>query len=187
MGRRNWLPKSCLCSRTHTPVLKGQDFHASAGNVVGSRGSVIPVFQRQKATGRLTITDERMTRFWLSLEQGVRFTIRCIETMHGGEVFVPKIPSMKVVDLASVIAPDATIEYIGIRPGEKLHEVLVSEDEARHTLELEDMFIVEPPGALWFGHDWRNKGSTLPDGFTYASNTNSEWLTVDGIREIIEA
>ena len=157
------------------------------GNVVGSRGSVIPVFQRQKSTGRLTITDERMTRFWLSLEQGVRFTIRCIETMHGGEVFVPKIPSMKVVDLASVIAPDATIEFIGIRPGEKLHEVLVSEDEARHTLELKDMFVVEPPGALWFGHEWRNKGTSLPEGFTYTSNTNSEWLTVDGIRDIIEA
>jgi UDP-N-acetylglucosamine 4,6-dehydratase len=157
------------------------------GNVVGSRGSVVPVFQRQKSTGHLTITDERMTRFWLSLEQGVRFTIRCIETMHGGEVFVPKIPSMKVVDLASVIAPDATIEYIGIRPGEKLHEVLVSEDEARHTLELKDMFVVEPPGALWFGHEWRNKGTALPEGFTYASDTNSEWLTVDGIRDIIEA
>jgi UDP-N-acetylglucosamine 4,6-dehydratase len=157
------------------------------GNVVGSRGSVIPVFQRQKATGRLTITDERMTRFWLSLEQGVHFTIRCIETMHGGEVFVPKIPSMKVVDLASVIAPDATIEYIGIRPGEKLHEVLISEDEARHTLELKDMFVVEPPGALWFGHEWRNKGTSLPEGFTYASDTNSEWLTVDGIRDLIEA
>lgn len=156
------------------------------GNVVGSRGSVVPVFQRQKATGRLTITDERMTRFWLSLEQGVRFTIRCIETMHGGEVFVPKIPSMKVVDLASVIAPDATIEYIGIRPGEKLHEVLVSEDEARHTLELEDMFVVEPPGALWFGHEWRNKGTALPEGFTYTSDTNSEWLPIDGIKEIIE-
>ncbi|MBE9479571.1 MAG: UDP-N-acetylglucosamine 4,6-dehydratase (inverting), partial [Chloroflexi bacterium] len=112
------------------------------GNVVGSRGSVVPVFVKQRSKGRITITDERMTRFWLSLEEGVRFTIRCIEQMEGGEVFVPKIPSMRVVDLANAIAPDTEIEVIGIRPGEKLHEVLVSEDEARHTLELEDMYVV---------------------------------------------
>ncbi|MCJ7824223.1 MAG: UDP-N-acetylglucosamine 4,6-dehydratase (inverting), partial [Anaerolineales bacterium] len=98
------------------------------GNVVGSRGSVVPVFVNQRSKGRITITDERMTRFWLSLEEGVRFTIRCIEQMEGGEVFVPKIPSMRVVDLAKAIAPDAEIEVIGIRPGEKLHEVLISED-----------------------------------------------------------
>ena len=156
------------------------------GNVVGSRGSVVPVFERQKASGRITITDERMTRFWLSLEQGVRFTIRCIERMHGGEVFVPKIPSMKIVDLAGVIAPDVEIEYIGIRPGEKLHEVLISEDEARHTLELNDMFVVEPPGALWFGRAWRDEGKSLPEGFRYASNTNDDWLSIEGIREILE-
>ncbi len=155
------------------------------GNVVGSRGSVVPIFLRQRKTGKLTITDERMTRFWLSLEQGVRFTIRCIEQMQGGEVFVPKIPSMRVMDLAQAIAPDCEVEVIGIRPGEKLHEVLISEDEARHALELEDMFVVEPPGALWFGHAWRQKGRPLAEGFRYASNTNDRWLTVEEIRTMV--
>ena len=107
------------------------------GNVVGSRGSVVPVFLKQKESGRVTLTDDRMTRFWLSLEQGVHFVIECIEEMHGGEVFVPKIPSMKMIDLAKAIAPNARIEVIGIRPGEKLHEVLISEDEARTTIELD--------------------------------------------------
>ncbi len=101
------------------------------GNVVGSRGSVVPIFLQQRATGKLTVTDERMTRFWLTLEQGVRFVIQCIEKMHGGEVFVPKIPSMKIVDLARALAPDASLQVMGIRPGEKLHEVLISEDESR--------------------------------------------------------
>jgi len=105
------------------------------GNVVGSRGSVIPIFLQQRQSGKLTITDERMTRFWLTLEQGVRFVIRCTEQMLGGEVFVPKIPSMKIVDLASAIAPDAELNVIGIRPGEKLHEVLIHEDEARAAVE----------------------------------------------------
>ncbi len=155
------------------------------GNVVGSRGSVVPVFIKQREKGVLTITDERMTRFWLSLEQGVRFTIRCIEQMEGGEVFVPKIPSMRVVDLAKVIAPEAKLEFIGIRPGEKIHEVLVSEDEARHTVELEDMYVIEPTGVLWFGHGWRDHGQRLPEGFVYASNTNDHWLTIEAIKEFI--
>jgi UDP-N-acetylglucosamine 4,6-dehydratase/5-epimerase len=155
------------------------------GNVVGSRGSVVPVFLRQRETGRLTITDERMTRFWLSLDQGVKFTIRCIEQMKGGEVFVPKIPSMQVVDLARAIAPHSQIEVIGIRPGEKLHEVLISEDEARHTLDLEDMYVVEPPGALWFGHEWRQRGRPLPEGFSFASHTNQDWLSLEAIRDLV--
>jgi UDP-N-acetylglucosamine 4,6-dehydratase len=155
------------------------------GNVVGSRGSVVPVFIKQREGGKLTITDERMTRFWLSLEQGVDFTIRCIEQMQGGEVFVPKIPSTNITDLAQAIAPKADVEYIGIRPGEKLHEVLISEDEARHTLELEDMFVVEPTGALWFGHGWREDGKPLPEGFRYASDSNDEWLNQDQIRQLV--
>ena len=154
------------------------------GNVVGSRGSVIPVFQRQREDGKITLTDERMTRFWLSIDRGVRFTIRCIEQMQGGEVFVPKIPSMRLADVAKAVAPDAEVELIGIRPGEKMHEVLVSEDEARHSVELEDMYVVEPPGALWFGHDWRDKGSALPEGFEYKSDKNENWLEVDEIREL---
>lgn len=155
------------------------------GNVVGSRGSVVPVFLQQRKTGKLTVTDERMTRFWISLEQGVRFVIRCIEQMHGGEVFVPKIPSMSVKDLGAAIAPECEIVYSGIRPGEKLHEVLVSEDEARSSVELDDMYVVQPTGTLWFGKEWEKIGKKLPDGFRYASNTNTEWLDLDGVKEMI--
>lgn len=155
------------------------------GNVVGSRGSVIPVFLKQKNKEKLTITDVRMTRFWITLDQGISFVIRCIEQMQGGEVFVPKIPSMKVVDIAKVIAPDAELEAIGIRPGEKLHEVLIHEDEARLTIELEDMFVVQPSEALWFGHAWQDIGQPLPDGFRYASDSNADWLSIDQIKEIV--
>lgn len=156
------------------------------GNVVGSRGSVVPVFLAQRRNGKLTITDDRMTRFWISLEQGVRFVIRCAEQMYGGEVFVPKIPSMTVSDLARVIAPEAEIEVIGIRPGEKLHEVLISEDEARTTVELDDMFVVQPAEAFWFGREWERVGQSLSDEFRYASNNNKQWLTVEAIRAIVD-
>lgn len=157
------------------------------GNVVGSRGSVVPLFIKQRPSGMLTITDKRMTRFWMSLEQGVRFVINAIEQMHGGEVFVPKIPSMKMTDLAKAMAPEAEIRFIGIRPGEKLHESLISEDEARTTIELEDMFVVQPAGAdLWFGRDWQGKGNPVPDGFTYTSENNRQWLDVDGIMAFIQ-
>ena len=110
---------------------------ARYGNVVGSRGSVIPVFLEQRRRGKITITSPRMTRFWLTLEQGVKFVIRCLELVHGSEIFVPKIPSMRLADLAETVAPGCEVEYIGIRPGEKLHEVLVSDDESRQTLEAE--------------------------------------------------
>jgi len=155
------------------------------GNVVGSRGSVIPMFIKQRQDGKLTITDDRMTRFWLTLEHGVRFVIRCAEQMHGGEVFVPKIPSMKIIDLAKAIAPQAEIGVIGIRPGEKLHEMLINEDEARSTVELEDMFVVQPTTELWFGHEWQDKGKRLPDGYIFASNTNPDWLTIQQIYAMI--
>jgi len=155
------------------------------GNVVGSRGSVVPVFLAQRQSGKITVTDERMTRFWLSLEQGVHFVIRCIEQMHGGEVFVPKIPSTKVIDLAHAIAPDAGIEVIGIRPGEKLHEVLVSEDEARTTVELDDMFVIQPVEAMWFVYDWESKGRPLPAGFRYTSDTNIQQLDIESIKKFI--
>ena len=155
------------------------------GNVVGSRGSVIPMFIKQRRqNGKLTITDTRMTRFWLTLEQGVSFVIRCTEQMHGGEVFVPKIPSTRIIDLAKVIAPDADLEVVGIRPGEKLHEVLIHEDEARSTIELDDMFVVQPTATLWFGREWQDKGRSLPDGFRYGSDTNPAWLTIEEIRAL---
>ncbi len=156
------------------------------GNVVGSRGSVIPLFLQQRQNGKLRITDERMTRFWLTLEQGVRFVIRAIEQMCGGEVFVPKIPSTRIMDLAQVIAPEAEIEFFGIRPGEKLHEVLISEDEARSTVELDDMFVVQPTGTLWFGREWAERGHSLPDGYRYTSDTNPQWLSVEDIQKIVE-
>jgi UDP-N-acetylglucosamine 4,6-dehydratase len=155
------------------------------GNVIGSRGSVIPIFLQQRQDGKLTITDERMTRFWLTLEQGVHFVIRCIEQMQGGEVFVPKIPSTRIIDLAKAIAPEAQLEVVGIRPGEKLHEVLISEDEARSTVELEDMFVVQPTATLWFGKEWAKSGKSLPDGYCYASHTNPDWLNLDQIREMV--
>ncbi len=159
------------------------------GNVVGSRGSVVPIFIQQRQNGKIPITDERMTRFWITLEQGVRFVIRCIEHMHGGEVFVPKIPSMKMVDLAKALAPDAEIEIIGIRPGEKLHETLINEDEARSTVELDDMYVVQPAMAFWaqpLKWEWQEKGRLLPDGFRYASNTNPQWLEAEQLREIVQ-
>lgn len=155
------------------------------GNVVGSRGSVVPLFLKQRAGGKITITDDRMTRFWLSLDQGVRFVIDCIEQMEGGEVFIPKIPSTKVTDLARAIAPQAEINTIGIRPGEKLHEMLISEDEARHTIELDKMFVVQPAEATWFGYSWKDKGKALKEGFYYSSDNNTEWLDIDGIKKYI--
>lgn len=155
------------------------------GNVVGSRGSVVPLFLRQREEGKLTITDARMTRFWLSLEQGVRFVIRSIEQMQGGEVFVPKLPSTSIMDLARTIAPDAKVEEIGIRPGEKLHEVLISEDEARSTLEMEDMFVIQPAQGPWFVHTWEEKGKALADGFRYASDENPVKMSKKEIAEMI--
>ena len=155
------------------------------GNVVGSRGSVVPLFLKQRSNGKITITDDRMTRFWLSLEQGVRFVIHSIEQMEGGEVFVPKIPSTKVTDLARAIAPQAKLEIIGIRPGEKLHEMLISEDEARHTVELETMFVVQPAEATWFGYSWQDRGKIPAEGFSYSSDNNTEWLDVEGIKKYI--
>jgi UDP-N-acetylglucosamine 4,6-dehydratase len=155
------------------------------GNVVGSRGSVVSVFLQQRKNGTVTITDERMTRFWISLDQGVRFVIRCIEVMHGGEVFVPKIPSMTLMELAKSVAPKAKIEVIGIRPGEKLHEVLISEDEARNTVEVEDMYVIQPAEALWFGKDWEKEYPKVPADFRYTSNTNKKWMTPEQIKDII--
>ncbi len=160
------------------------------GNVVGSRGSVVPLFIKQRNNGGITITDERMTRFWISLEQGTRFVIRCIEQMHGGEVFVPKIPSMTIMDLARAVAPGSKVTLTGIRPGEKLHEVLISEDEARTAVELEDMYVVMPSMSLPrksvpLGREWEALGKPLPDGYRFASNTNPQWLTIDQIMSMV--
>lgn len=154
------------------------------GNVVGSRGSVIPLFREQAQKGRITVTDDRMTRFWLTLEQGVKFVLYAVETMRGGEIFVPKIPSMKITDLARAIAPKCEIVKIGIRPGEKIHEVLISEDEARDAVELDDMFVLQSHHRSWGGETWR--GRSLPQGFRYGSDNNSQWLTIADLQRLAE-
>ncbi len=125
-----------------------------------------------------------MTRFWISLEQGAKFVVRCIEQMHGGEIFVPKIPNMKLTEMAEAIATGCEVEYIGIRPGEKLHEVLVSEDEARNAVELDDMYVIQPLRSWWRAENWRG-GISLPDGFRYTSDSNSRWLTNQELQALI--
>lgn len=146
------------------------------GNVVGSRGSVVPLFLRMRHAGSLPITDPRMTRFWITLGQGVDFVLRSLADMGGGEIFVPKIPSMRVVDLARVIAPQAKLETIGIRPGEKLHEVMVPEDDARVTVEQSDRFVIYSKFGIERKIDWHQLGERCPDGYRYASDTNQTWL-----------
>ncbi|GAB4407551.1 MAG: UDP-N-acetylglucosamine 4,6-dehydratase (inverting) [Anaerolineae bacterium] len=155
------------------------------GNVVGSRGSVVPLFKQQRETGRITLTDTRMTRFWITLEQGAKFVIRSIELMQGGEVFVPKIPSMRVTDLAEMIAPDCKQEVIGIRPGEKLHELLVSADESRHTLEFDDMYLIQPIHPWWRQPTYEQVRPT-PEGVEFSSENNTWWLSVDELRQMID-
>ena len=153
------------------------------GNVVGSRGSVVPYFEQQRATGVLPITDERMTRFWITLDQGVRFVLDSLERMHGGELYVPKIPSMRVVDLAKAMAPDATLRVVGIRPGEKLHEEMISVSDARSTLDVGDRYVIQPELDFW--PKTKLDGTPMPDGFSYASDTNDQWLTVDELRTMV--
>ena len=156
------------------------------GNVVGSRGSVVPLFVEQRKAGALTITHPDMTRFWITLPQAVRFVCSCIEAMHGGEVFVPKIPSTRVVDLARVIGPGCEQKIVGIRPGEKIHEVLLTEEESRHSVELDDRYIVEPEFHWWDAQARRPPGARpLPDGFRYGSNTNSDWLSQERLYELL--
>lgn len=154
------------------------------GNVVGSRGSVVPLFFKQRKNGYATITDERMTRFWITLEEGARFVISCIDKMRGGEIFVPKIPSMKVLDLAEVVAPEAEKKIIGIRPGEKLHEILLIEEEARHAKELPTCFVIEPEHSYWDKNNLSD-GTTLPEGFHYTSNGNTKWLGKAELKEMV--
>ena len=157
---------------------------ARYGNVVGSRGSVIPLFVEQRESGSVTVTDERMTRFWITLQQGVDFVVKCLGVMEGGEVFVPKIPSMRIMDLVAAVAPGCHVRFTGIRPGETVHEVLVSEDEAHHTIELEDLFLIKPLHPWWRADNWP-AGKAVPTGFRFSSDTNERWLGVDDLRELI--
>ncbi len=176
-----------LCSDKLFIAANGTGFHGTRfsvvryGNVVGSRGSVIPYFLAQRSTGRITITDPRMTRFLITLDQGVDFVLKCVGTMLGGEICVPKIPSVRVMDLARVIAPDCEQEIIGIRPGEKLHETMVPEDDARLTIEFEDHYIIQPSHSYWNQKNFLDgrPGKPCPEGFRYGSDTNS-WKLNDG-------
>jgi UDP-N-acetylglucosamine 4,6-dehydratase len=158
------------------------------GNVVGSRGSVIPFFQKMIDGGAkaLPITDARMTRFWITLQQGVDFVLSSLGMMHGGEIFIPRIPSMKVVDVASVLAPHLKQEIVGIRPGEKLHEIMVTSDDGRNTLRMDDRYVIEPAFAFWDREKYTGDGAQpVGDGFSYASDSNDEWLDADGLRELL--
>jgi UDP-N-acetylglucosamine 4,6-dehydratase len=157
------------------------------GNVVGSRGSVAPLFQRLIAEGvrELPITDPRMTRFWITLNQGVDFVLSSLSLMRGGEIFVPKIPSMKMTDLAEAMAPGLPIRVIGIRPGEKLHEMMISMDDARHVVDLGDRYAIEPAFVEFSRKSFAGDHPTVEDGFSYASNTNDEWLSHEGLLTLL--
>jgi UDP-N-acetylglucosamine 4,6-dehydratase len=155
------------------------------GNVVGSRGSVVPLFQELAARGdEIPITDERMTRFWITLDRAVGFVLDSFDRMRGGEIFVPKIPSMRVTDLARALAPDAPIRIIGIRPGEKLHEELVSRHDARRTVDIDSAFVVQPD-MDWWSPATQYEGRAVPEGFSYSSETNTDWLSVEQLREMV--
>lgn len=159
------------------------------GNVVGSRGSVIPLFLRLRETGRVPVTDRRMTRFWITLQQGVEFVLACLGRMRGGEIFVPKIPSMTIMDLVTAIAPHCEVDVVGIRPGEKLHEVMIPEDDGRLTVEFDDYYVIRPAWHLWSEEEGRRiaeRGRKVPEGFRYSSDTNDRWLTVDELRRLVD-
>jgi UDP-N-acetylglucosamine 4,6-dehydratase len=162
------------------------------GNVIGSRGSVVSVFKKQKEEGkRITITDPRMTRFWLRIEDGVKFAWDCAQMMRGGECFVKKLPSMRVTDLAEAMAPGVAVETIGIRPGEKLHESMVSEEESFMTYEYDNLYIVQPAVKMWDSDrsiDYqRETGRKVAEGFSYASNSNKHFLTVKDLRKLLDS
>lgn len=190
----NLYGASKLCADKLFVAANATGFHKTRfsvvryGNVVGSRGSVIPYFLTQRPTGRLTITDPRMTRFMITLDHGVDFSLSCLNNMLGGEVFVPKIPSVRLTQLARVIAPECEQEVIGIRPGEKLHETMVPEDDARSAIEFDDHYVIQPSHSYWNPKDFMNgrSGKPCPDGFRYSSDTNTWWLTDEEIVPLVE-
>lgn len=169
----------------------GTDFSiVRYGNVVGSRGSVVPLYHRliKEGAKSLPVTDERMTRFWITLDQGVNFVLSCMNMMRGGEIFVPKIPSMRITDLAESMAPGVPHEFIGIRPGEKLHEVMLTDADSRTAVEFDDRFIIEPEFASW-DHQTHltDEAQRPPESFSYTSDTNTEWLSSGDFKDLLEA
>jgi UDP-N-acetylglucosamine 4,6-dehydratase len=167
--------------RTHFSVVR-------YGNVIGSRGSVIPFFMQQRATGVIPITDPRMTRFWITLGEGVAFVLSCLDRMRGGEIFVPKIPSMKVTEVAKVVAPGCKTRIIGIRPGEKLHEVMITQDDAAYTAELKDHYVIQPAAQWWDRARYLKAtgGKAAPPKFKYSSDANRLWMTRQQLGEILK-
>lgn len=158
------------------------------GNVLASRGSVVPFFKERAKAGILPVTDLRMTRFWITLDQAAHFVLMCLARAKGGEIFVPKVPSMKIVDLAKAIAPHCKYEVVGIRPGEKVHETLIGEDESRSTVEFNECYIAQSNPALrseLLGSK-NGKGKSCPEGFKFTSDTNKDWLTVKELNELVE-
>lgn len=162
------------------------------GNVMGSRGSVIPFFMTKKRDGILPITDERMTRFNITLQEGVDFVIKCLDLMWGGELFVPKIPSFKILDLAKAIAPETKTKIVGIRPGEKIHEEMITATDSLNTIEFDDYYVILPSTQLWDIEKFTKESNGKPGikcdiGFSYSSGTNTEWLSVEDIKNLINA
>ncbi len=168
-----------------------QDFGCSVvryGNVLGSRGSVVPYFKDliQKGTKELPITDMRMTRFWITLEQGVNFVLSSLKMMQGGEIYIPKIPSMKITDMARILGPGLPHKEIGIRPGEKLHEIMITVDDGRNTIELNDRYIIKPQFPFWTDESYDRLGATpVGEDFEYTSDNNVEWLTDEEFKELL--
>jgi UDP-N-acetylglucosamine 4,6-dehydratase len=155
------------------------------GNVVGSRGSVIPYFMKFKNNGHLPITDPNMTRFWITLKQAVEFVLRCLEVMCGGEMFVPKIPSMNIIDLAKAIAPECETRTVGVRPGEKIHELMISRDDARQTLELDSFYVIQPQFKYWDRRSSWDEGRKVPDDIEYQSGTNPWRLSIEEMKTML--
>ncbi len=180
--------KLFVAANVYSAVQKTQFAVVRYGNVLGSRGSVIPFFKERAASGVLPITDKRMTRFWITLDQAVHFVINSLKTSKGGEIFVPRIPSMKILDLASAIAPECKLQFIGIRPGEKLHETLISEDEARSCIEFKQCYIIQPDinRRRELLKNGKKGGKPCAESFRYTSDGNQDWLTVKQLRELSE-
>jgi UDP-N-acetylglucosamine 4,6-dehydratase (inverting) len=161
------------------------------GNVMGSRGSVIPFFIQRKKSGIIPVTDKRMTRFNITLQMGVDFVLECLEKMWGGELFVPKIPSYKILDVAKAIAPDCKIKIVGIRPGEKIHEEMITETDSLNTIEFDNYYVILPSTKLWDIEKFRKESNGKPGkicdiGFSYSSGTNTKWLKVTDIKNLIK-
>jgi FlaA1/EpsC-like NDP-sugar epimerase len=161
------------------------------GNVMGSRGSVIPFFKERRASGVLPVTDDRMTRFNITLQEGVDFVLKCLGRMWGGEIFVPRIPSYRIMDVAKAVAPECKIKIVGIRPGEKIHEEMITETDALNTIEFDDYFVILPSISSWSIEQFRLESGDRPGrfcaaGFRYSSGTNTEWLDVESLRRLID-